>query len=177
MEEKEEEREERSDDFLSGTGGFDLPSARDESALLLRTEDEDKEREGDEVVGGGGGGGGGGRSMKEPGLDVNGEEGVRGEEMGVPGVGVLDWLEYPLEGEARRCSPEEASDCWVNVSPSSSKPGDPGANTWEWAGLVGWGSEGGASCVSGCKGSKVVTVPQLSPLCRLLVLVRGTQGS
>lgn len=48
----------------------------------------------------GGSGGAGGRAMA-----ARGEEGKMGEDTGVPGVGVLDWLEYPLEGEARRCSP------------------------------------------------------------------------
>lgn len=34
-----------------------------------------------------------------------------------------------------------------------------------------------AAWLSELKGSKVVTVPQLNPLWRLLVLLRGTQGS
>lgn len=34
-----------------------------------------------------------------------------------------------------------------------------------------------AAWQSELKGSKVVTVPQLNPLCRLLLLLRGTQGS
>lgn len=88
VEENEEEREEKSDDFLSGTGGFGLPSPRDlvlgreEMAGGRGKEDECKEEKG-EV----------GWREKAPGLAVRGEEGVRGEDTGVPGVGVLDWLE------------------------------------------------------------------------------------
>ena len=89
MEENEDEGDERRDDFLSGTGGFGLPSPRD---LVLGREEvagdsgkveEDEEEEKGEI---------GGRE-KAPGLAVRGEEGLRGEDTGVPGVGVLDWLE------------------------------------------------------------------------------------
>ena len=45
--------------------------------------EEDEEEEKGEI---------GGRE-KAPGLAVRGEEGLRGEDTGVPGVGVLDWLE------------------------------------------------------------------------------------
>ena len=51
---------------------------------------------------------------------------------------------------------------------------------WEWAGLDGSRLEGEESveaATSGFKGSKVVTVPQLSSVCHRLVLLRGTQGS
>lgn len=88
VEENEEEREEKSDDFLSGTGGFGLPSPRDvvpgrqETAGDRGKEEERKEEKG-EVAGRG----------KASGLAARGEEGVRGEDTGVPGVGVLDWLE------------------------------------------------------------------------------------
>lgn len=81
VEENEEEREEKSDDFLSGTGGFGLPSSRH----LVRGREETargKEEKGE--VGG---------RLNAPGLTVRGEEGVRGDDTGVPGVGVLDWLE------------------------------------------------------------------------------------
>lgn len=88
VEENEEEREDKSDDFLSGTGGFGLPSHRDlvlgreEMAGDRGEEEECKEEKGE--VGG---------TEKAPGLAARGEEGVRGEDTGVPGVGVLDWLE------------------------------------------------------------------------------------
>lgn len=88
VEENEEETEEKSDDFLSGTGGLGLPSPRD--LVLGREEtagDRGKEGECKEEVGEVGG------RKKAPGLAVRGEEGVRGEDTGVPGVGVLDWLE------------------------------------------------------------------------------------
>lgn len=70
----------------------------------------------------------------------------------------------------------------VSLSPPNSELGDPGARAWEWSGLVDWWLEGGESAEvaawqSRLKGSKVVTVPQFSPLWRLLVLLRGTQGS
>lgn len=83
MEEKEEVK---SDVFLSGTGGFVFPSPRD--LVLGRDEtpadtgNSGKEGKG-EVWG----------VERAPGLAVRGEEGVRGEDTGVPGVGVLDWLE------------------------------------------------------------------------------------
>lgn len=83
VEENEEEREEKSDDFLSGTGGFVLHSLRD--LVLGREEaagDRGKEEEREEENGEG--------WEKAPGLGVRGEEGVMGEETGVPGVGVLD---------------------------------------------------------------------------------------
>lgn len=88
VDEKEEEREEKSDDFLSGTGGFGLPSTLDpvlgrEETAGDRGWESEREEEKGEV---------GGRE-KAPGLAARGEEGLRGEEMGVPGVGVLDWLE------------------------------------------------------------------------------------
>lgn len=72
MEENEEEREEKRDDFLSGTGGFGLPSPSD---LVLGSEEVAQKK------------------GELRGRAVRGEEGVRGEETGVPGVGVLDWLE------------------------------------------------------------------------------------
>lgn len=88
VEENEEEREENSDDFLSGTGGFGLPSPRDlvlgrEEMAGDRGKEDDRKEEKGEV---------GGRE-KAPGLAARGEEGLRGEDTGVPGVGVLDWLE------------------------------------------------------------------------------------
>lgn len=88
VEENEEEREEKSDDFLSGTGGLGLPLPRDlvlgrEETAGDRGEEDDCREEKGEV---------GGRE-KAPGLTVRGEDGVRGEDTGVPGVGVLDWLE------------------------------------------------------------------------------------
>lgn len=88
VEENEEEREEKSDDFLSGTGGFCLPSTRDvvlgrEETAVDRGKGGKRKEENGEV---------GGRE-KASGLAVRGEEGVRGEDTGVPGVGVLDWLE------------------------------------------------------------------------------------
>lgn len=54
-------------------------------------------------------------------------------------MGVVDWLEYPLEGDARCCSNgvEEAA-CWgmrINLRPTISEPGDPGVRTWAWEGL------------------------------------------
>lgn len=53
---------------------------------------------------------------------------------------------------------------------------------WEWPGLGGRCSDEGdstdvAAWQSELNGSNVVTVPQLNPLWRLLVLLRGTQGS
>lgn len=84
VEENEEEREEKSDDFLSGTGGFRLPLrgdlvlGREETAGDGGKEGECKEEKGE--VG----------SEKAPGLGVRGEEGMMGEETGVPGVGVFD---------------------------------------------------------------------------------------
>lgn len=88
VEENEEEREEKSDDFLSGTGGFGLPSTRD--VLLGREETAGDRGKGGERKDENGEVGGRG---KAPELAVRGEEGVRGEDTGVPGVGVLDWLE------------------------------------------------------------------------------------
>lgn len=85
VEENEEEREEKSEDFLSGTGGFGLPSPRD--LILGREEmegDRGKEDECEEEKGWVSG------RENAPGLAVRGEEGVRGEDTGVPGVGVLD---------------------------------------------------------------------------------------
>lgn len=88
VDEKEAEREEKSDDFLSGTGGFGLPSTRD--PVLVREEMEgERGREGERKEEKGEVGG----REKAPGLAARGEEGLSGEEMGVPGVGVLDWLE------------------------------------------------------------------------------------
>lgn len=77
VEENEDERDEKSEDFLSGTGGLGLPSPRD---LVLGSEEAAEEEEKGEV----------GRREKAPGLVVRGEDGVRGEDTGVPGVGVLD---------------------------------------------------------------------------------------
>lgn len=79
VEENEEEREEKSDDFLSGSGGFDLSSPQD--FVLGREETAgDREEEKGETV----------WWVKAPGLGVRGEEGLMGEDTGVPGVGVLD---------------------------------------------------------------------------------------
>lgn len=63
----------------------------------------------------------------------------------------------------------------MNLSVSSSEPGDPGGKSCgrEGLGLGGRSSEG----EGGTKGSKVVTVPQVRPPCRLLGSHRGTQGS
>lgn len=85
VEENEDERDEKSEDFLSGTGGFGLPSPRD---LVLGREDATGER-GKEVKQEEEKGEVGGRE-KAPGLVVRGEDGMRGEDTGVPGVGVLD---------------------------------------------------------------------------------------
>lgn len=125
----------------------------------------------------GGRGGAGGRDEA-----ARGEEGKMGEDTGVPGVGVLDWLEYPLEGEARRCStPAEAGvGSGVGLYPSlssTSEPGDGGGKSQAWKppGLGERFLEGVGA--AGSKGSKVVIVPQLTALWRLLGLLRGTQGS
>lgn len=124
----------------------------------------------------GGRGGAGGRAEA-----VRGEEGKMGEDTGVPGVDVLDWLEYPLEGEARRCSTLAeggvGSGVGVYLSLSISGPGDGGGKSqaWKRPGLGERFSEGRGAV--GSKGSKVVTVPQLTALWRLLGLLRGTQGS
>lgn len=82
VEEKEEEREERSDDFLSGTSGLGLPSPRH---LVLGREETEGDRGTDCEVERGDAG--------WRGKAVRGEEGATGEDTGVPGVGVLDWLE------------------------------------------------------------------------------------
>lgn len=79
VEEYEEPREDKRDDFLSGTGGFGLPSPRD---VVLGRE---------ETAGVSGKEDGGVGRREEKG--ETGEDGVRGEDTGVPGVGVLDWLE------------------------------------------------------------------------------------
>lgn len=134
VEEKEEEREERSDDFLSGTGGFGLTLGKEEVESGM---EDDKEEEKGEVGG----------TEKAPGLAIRGEEGVAGEETGVPGVGVLDWLEYPLEGEARRCSPagDEVAG-WglrAKLSPSSSELGGAVATSRGWCGAGSGGGGGG----------------------------------
>lgn len=76
MEEKEEEGEERREDFLSGMGGLGPPLPGVEQVL------------GSEEV----------RGREEE--EVRGEEVVWGEEE----VWLLHCLEYPLELEARRCS-------------------------------------------------------------------------
>lgn len=80
-----EEEEEMSDDFLWGTGGFGLPPPGDlvlgrEDAAGDKSEEEEQEVKKGKVEG----------SEKDPGLVVMGEEGLRGEDTGVPGVGVLD---------------------------------------------------------------------------------------
>lgn len=124
----------------------------------------------------GGRGGAGGRAKA-----ARGEEGKMGEDTGVPGVGVLDWLEYPLEGEARRCStPAEARvGSGVGLYPSlssTSEPGDGGGKSQAWK-PPGLGERFLEGIGAGSKGSKVVIVPQLTALWRLLGLLRGTQGS
>lgn len=87
VEENEEEGEERSEDFLSGTGGFGFPSALDFFLCREEAGGKGKEVEQEEEKGHGGNVG------KAPMPGVRGEEGLRGEDTGVPGVGVLDWLE------------------------------------------------------------------------------------
>lgn len=107
---------------------------------------------------------------------VRGEEGDTGEATGVPGVGVLDWEEYPLEGEARRCSSATggAAEGGVSVRASSSEPLEGRSSDWGRH----WGRQGLCGLCSGCSaegavwrsetnGSKVETVPQVRPLCRL----------
>lgn len=69
-----------------------------------------------------------------------------------------------------------------SFSSLSLRPGDTGPSTRQWSGLDGLVLEGEELVQEsiwefGLKGSKVVTVPQFKPLCCLLVLFRGTQGS
>lgn len=75
VEENEEERD-RCDDFLSGTGGFGLFGPRD---FCLDSGVGDEGKKGACVDENG-----------KRGFGVSGEEGVMGEDTGVPGVGVLD---------------------------------------------------------------------------------------
>lgn len=79
VEENEEEMEDKSEDFLSGSGGFDLSSPPDFVFGCEETAGDSEEEKGESVW-----------WLNAPGLGVRGEEGLMGEDTGVPGVGVLD---------------------------------------------------------------------------------------
>lgn len=68
---------------------------------------------------------------------VRGEEGETGEETGVPGVGVLDWEEYPLEGEARRSATGGAAEEEVQLSVRASSSAPLRGRSWGGRGLSG----------------------------------------